>query len=77
MIAILMFNTEFLFRGYLLFSLKEELGKAPALVLHAIPYALVHLGKPTLEVPYSFFMGLFVFPAGPCFWRFPFCMDSG
>jgi membrane protease YdiL (CAAX protease family) len=57
-VAILMFNTEFLFRGYLLFSLKEELGKAPALVLHAFPYMLVHLGKPSLEVPYSFFVGL-------------------
>ena len=57
-IAILMFNTEFLFRGYLLFSLRDELGKAPALVLHSIPYMLIHIGKPGLEVPYSFFMGL-------------------
>ncbi|MBU2560555.1 CPBP family intramembrane metalloprotease [archaeon] len=58
MIAILMFNTEFLFRGYLLFSLEKELGKTPALILHAIPYMLVHIGKPGLEVPYSFFAGL-------------------
>lgn len=58
MIAILMFNTEFLFRGYLLFSLEKELGRAPALILHAIPYMLVHIGKPPLEVPYSFFVGL-------------------
>lgn len=58
MIAILMFNTEFLFRGYLLFSLEKELGKTPALILHAIPYMLIHIGKPPLEVPYSFFAGL-------------------
>jgi membrane protease YdiL (CAAX protease family) len=58
MIAILMFNTEFLFRGYLLFSLEKELGRTPALILHAIPYMLVHLGKPPLEVPYSFFAGI-------------------
>lgn len=58
MIAVLMFNTEFLFRGYLLFNLEKELGKAPALVLHAFPYMLVHIGKPPLEVPYSFFAGL-------------------
>jgi membrane protease YdiL (CAAX protease family) len=58
MIAILMFNTEFLFRGYLLFNLEKELGRTPALILHAIPYMLVHIGKPGLEVPYSFFAGL-------------------
>jgi membrane protease YdiL (CAAX protease family) len=58
MIAILMFNTEFLFRGYLLFSLEKEAGKIPALILHAIPYMLIHIGKPGLEVPYSFFAGI-------------------
>jgi membrane protease YdiL (CAAX protease family) len=58
MIAVLMFNTEFLFRGYLLFNLEKELGKTPALILHAIPYMLIHTGKPPLEVPYSFFVGL-------------------
>lgn len=57
-IAILMFNTEFLFRGYLLFNLEKKFGRAPALILHAIPYMLVHIGKPPLEVPYSFFAGL-------------------
>lgn len=57
-IAVLMFNTEFLFRGYLLFSLEKEVGRIPAILLHAIPYMLVHIGKPPLEVPYSFFVGL-------------------
>lgn len=58
MIAILMFNTEFLFRGYLLFSLEKEFGRVPALILHAIPYMLIHISKPPLEVPYSFFAGI-------------------
>ncbi|MEE8402731.1 MAG: CPBP family intramembrane glutamic endopeptidase, partial [Candidatus Hydrothermarchaeaceae archaeon] len=43
---------------YLLFSLDKAVGRAPAILLHAIPYMLVHIGKPPLEVPYSFFAGL-------------------
>ncbi len=62
---ILMFNTEFFFRGFLLFSLRDyltsiDIKKAEwaAIILHAIPYAVVHIGKPGLEVPYSFFAGI-------------------
>ncbi|MFQ5887126.1 MAG: type II CAAX prenyl endopeptidase Rce1 family protein [Candidatus Hydrothermarchaeales archaeon] len=62
---VLMFNTEFFFRGFLLFSLKDffnslkiEKAELIAIILHSIPYALVHIGKPGLEVPYSFFVGL-------------------
>lgn len=58
MIAVLMFNTEFFFRGYLLLSLRSVTGRNSAILLHAIPYMLVHIGKPALEVPYSFFVGL-------------------
>ncbi len=61
----LMFNTEFFFRGFLLFSLRDyltsiDIKKAEwtAIIIHAIPYAAVHIGKPGLEVPYSFFVGL-------------------
>jgi membrane protease YdiL (CAAX protease family) len=54
---ILMFNTEFFFRGFFLFSLEKKLGNV-AILLHAIPYAIVHVGKPWPEVPYSFFAGL-------------------
>lgn len=57
-IGILMFNNEFFFRGYLLFNLKKAAGKNLAILLHAILYMLVHIGKPPLEVPYSFFAGL-------------------
>jgi membrane protease YdiL (CAAX protease family) len=56
--AVLMFNTEFFFRGFLLFNLEKELGGGKAVMLHVIPYCLVHIGKPTLEVPYSLFAGL-------------------
>lgn len=62
---ILMFNTEFFFRGFLLFSLRDyfksiNIKKAEwtAIIIHAIPYAVVHIGKPGLEVPYSFFVGI-------------------
>jgi len=61
----LMFNTEFFFRGFLLFSLRDyltsiDIKKAEwtAIIIHAIPYAVVHIGKPGLEVPYSFFVGI-------------------
>ncbi|MBI5253856.1 MAG: CPBP family intramembrane metalloprotease [Euryarchaeota archaeon] len=52
-----MFNTEFFFRGFLLFSLEKKFGRS-AILLQAIPYFLVHFGKPSLELPYSFFAGL-------------------
>ncbi|MFQ6136268.1 MAG: type II CAAX prenyl endopeptidase Rce1 family protein, partial [Candidatus Hydrothermarchaeales archaeon] len=63
--ALLMFNTEFFFRGFLLFNLREffnfvgeEKARWIAIVLHSLPYVIVHIGKPGLEVPYSFFVGL-------------------
>ncbi len=52
-----MFATEFFFRGFLLFDLERHFGWA-AIPLHAVPYALAHIGKPWLEVPYSFLAGL-------------------
>ncbi len=62
---VLMFNTEFFFRGFLLFSLNDffksikfEKAFQASIIIHSIPYALVHIGKPGLEVPYSFFIGL-------------------
>jgi membrane protease YdiL (CAAX protease family) len=58
-VFIMMFNTEFYFRGLLLFSLKRRLnGKWIAIFVHSLIYMLVHIGKPGLEVPYSFFVGI-------------------
>jgi membrane protease YdiL (CAAX protease family) len=62
-VFVMMFNTEFLFRGLLLFSLDRSIldvkeGRWIAITIHSIIYMVVHVGKPGLEVPYSFFVGL-------------------
>jgi membrane protease YdiL (CAAX protease family) len=62
-ILIMMFNTEFLFRGVLLFSLDRKMtdmkgGQWIAILIQSFVYMLVHIGKPGLEVPYSFFVGI-------------------
>ena len=46
--ALELFGWEFLFRGFLLFSLYTVIGPY-AIVLQAVPFALAHLGKPELE----------------------------
>lgn len=56
-VLLLMFNTEFFFRGYFLFSLETRFGNW-AIFLQSVPYSLIHIGKPPLEVPYSFLAGL-------------------
>jgi len=55
MVGLLMFSTEFFYRGFMLFGLKR-LGRW-SIIIQAIPYAYVHLGKPMTEVYYSFFAG--------------------
>jgi membrane protease YdiL (CAAX protease family) len=50
---------EFIFRGWLLFGYKKDFG-AHALWLQAVPFALMHLGKPELETVSTIFGG-FVF----------------
>ncbi len=57
MIAVLMFCGEFFFRGAILFSLSRR-SFWGAVVFQALPYALLHLGKPPVEVPYSLVAGL-------------------
>jgi|Deesub1362A_J573_1020465.scaffolds.fasta_scaffold00151_4 membrane protease YdiL (CAAX protease family) len=54
----IIFNVEFFFRGFLLFSLEKEIGGKMAILLHSILYVFIHLGKPWPEIPYSFFAGL-------------------
>jgi membrane protease YdiL (CAAX protease family) len=56
---------EFFFRGFLLFGYARILG-ANALWLHAVPFALAHLGKPAIET-YSTIFGGFLF--GLVAWR--------
>ncbi len=56
-IGIMMFTTEFFYRGFLLFGLREGLGKW-SILGQSIPYTILHIGKPILEVNFSFFGGL-------------------
>jgi membrane protease YdiL (CAAX protease family) len=54
-----LFAVEFLCRGYLLFGLRPALGNA-ALAVQAIPFAVMHAGKPAPEafLAYGFGLGL-------------------
>jgi membrane protease YdiL (CAAX protease family) len=53
----LLFFWEFFFRGFILFGLAKKIGPT-ALPVHAIPFALFHMGKPSAEVIASFFAAL-------------------
>ena len=54
--AIYMFSWEFIFRGYMFFGLEKSVGKS-AIFIQAIPFALLHIGKPELEALTTFFGG--------------------
>lgn len=60
LVGIRMLATEAVYRGILLFSLAKIMPPRRANVVHAFIYMLAHIGKPFLEVPYSFAAG-FVF----------------
>jgi len=58
--ALYMFAWEFLFRGYMLFGLEKSISKG-AIFVQAIPFVLLHIGKPFLEtlacIPGGFILG--------------------
>jgi membrane protease YdiL (CAAX protease family) len=54
--AVYMFSWEFIFRGYMLFGLKKRFGSL-AVWVQAIPFAIMHLGKPELETLSTIFGG--------------------
>jgi len=57
-IGVMMLYTEFFYRGFLLFGLsKSKRYKKYANLIQSFIYMLRHIGKPNLEVPYSFFAG--------------------
>lgn len=62
-----MFCLEYFFRGFLLLPLFERIGWWAA-VLAAIPYALVHVGKPTAElvasVPFALYLSYLAVRSG-------------
>ena len=71
--ALYMFAWEFLFRGYMLFGLEKSIGKG-AIFVQAIPFVLLHLGKPFLEtlacIPGGFILGYVAYRTRsflPCF----------
>jgi hypothetical protein len=55
--AAYMFAWEYFFRGFLLFGLEGRFGRMAA-VLQAVPFALVHVGKPEIETYSSILGGL-------------------
>ncbi|WP_324735759.1 CPBP family archaeomyxosortase MrtA [Thermococcus sp. SY098] len=57
LIGAIMFAHEAFYRGILLFSLAEK-NEWLGILLQNIPYTLIHIGKPTLEIPYSFIAGI-------------------
>ena len=56
-IGIVMLATEFFFRGFMMFELRKKIGWY-AIIVQTIPYGILHIGKPPLEVYYSFAAGI-------------------
>lgn len=52
------FAWEFMWRGFVLFGLAQFLGPGPAILLQAVPFAFMHLGKPELETVTAIFGGI-------------------
>jgi membrane protease YdiL (CAAX protease family) len=62
--------SEFIYRGFLLFGLKEKF-KEGSILLQMIPFALMHLGKPELETVSTIFTGIlfgYVAYRGKSYW---------
>jgi len=55
--GLIMFAHESFYRGFLLFPLAGK-NERLAILLQDLPYTLVHLGKPGIEVPYAFIAGI-------------------
>jgi membrane protease YdiL (CAAX protease family) len=53
-----LFAWEFLFRGFLLFGLKDKL-KESAILVQMVPFVLVHFGKPEIETISTILTGLY------------------
>jgi len=56
-ISVVMFAGEFFFRGVILFTLAKR-SFWGAVIFQSLPYAFLHLGKPSVEVPYSLVAGI-------------------
>jgi membrane protease YdiL (CAAX protease family) len=56
--AVDLFGWEFIWRGFMLFGLARILGPGPAILIQAIPFAFMHLGKPEVETLSTIFGGI-------------------
>jgi len=53
-----LFGWEFIWRGFMLFALAKIFGPGPAILIQAVPFAFLHLGKPELETLTTVFGGI-------------------
>jgi uncharacterized protein len=53
-----LFGWEFIWRGFMLFGLARILGPGPAILIQAVPFAFMHLGKPEIETLSTIFGGI-------------------
>ncbi|ASJ10740.1 CAAX protease [Thermococcus sp. P6] len=56
-IGVIMFSHEAFYRGFLLFPLAKK-NEWIGILAQNVPYTLAHIGKPEVEVPYSFVAGI-------------------
>jgi membrane protease YdiL (CAAX protease family) len=56
--TVYLFAWEFLFRGFLLFGLKDKL-KESSILVQMVPFVLVHFGKPEIETISTILTGLY------------------
>lgn len=54
-----LFAWEFLFRGFLLFGLKEKFGES-SILIQMVPFVLIHIGKPEIETISTILMGIYL-----------------
>jgi membrane protease YdiL (CAAX protease family) len=57
--VIYMLGWEFIFRGFILFGLKDKIGEA-GIFIQMIPFVLLHLGKPEVETISTIFVGIYL-----------------
>lgn len=68
--VVYMLGWEFLFRGFMLFGLKDKF-KEGSILIQMIPFALLHLGKPEIETISTIFSGIiwgYICYRGNSFW---------
>jgi membrane protease YdiL (CAAX protease family) len=55
---VIIFSIEFIFRGFILFGLKETFGES-AILVQMIPFAILHIGKPEIEAVGCLITGIY------------------